>query len=476
MKTSAFRFFLFCLLIATVAACSKEEPSGIKNLFIEAEKDLVILGIDTIKLSSIARDQDLKIVEDIIPTYSVNGSPIQGNTYVPTAIGSFDFVGMYQGVESNTETVVVSELSDEIERLDLRYNGNKFLTTNPWSLSGIFSFNAVFNNLNFDIPFQEVELFSNGEKVSEDRFLHFTEAGTYRVTASFLGEESNPIFIQVREEIEYEEITIPVIFHTYGVDYPSSQYLRILDSLNSAFSRPAYSLESVKNGFVDPNAVDCRIKFEMHPVNKAGDLLPIAGVHEVESLPNQQDSLLVEMDFDILEAQYNLHPDSVINFWVLQNVDFEWPSLNEREINGSGDARGLANTPVLATLELDGIPTLNSLFSAVDTTGVSHSIILRGESLFGTHPDFIVNRVGYFLGLFDTHSFGCEKKGDHCNDTFAPNFDEPHNGTNTFPSCSQLIYRPNNHMGILTKKTCFTYDQRERMRFILEHGLNRPGK
>jgi len=185
--------------------------------------------------------------------------------------------------------------------------------------------------------------------------------------------------------------------------------------------------------------------------------------------------MLFGEDFMELERQHNLNPEFAINFWISEYVDFTWAPLNERETDGSGDARGLANTPVLATLELAGIPTLNSLQGAVDTTGVSHSIILKGESIFGSHPDFVVNRVGYHLGLFDTHAFGCMTKGDQCDDTFAPNFDQPHNGTSTFPACNQLIYRPNNYMGIKTNKICFTYDQRERMRFILEHGLNRPG-
>jgi len=262
MKTSILNSILAIGILALLTiSCSKDEESGIRNLFIEAEKDLIILGFDDIKLNSIARDQDLKIVEGINVIFSVNGAPISGNTFVPEVVGEYEIVGMYQGIESNTIFVTVTTIQDDLDRFELYYNGNQYLTTNSWSVSGIFRFNAVLGVQNIDIPFQEVQLLVDGNEMNENEFIHFDEPGTYRVTALFSGKESNPILLFVREEKQYDEITIPVIFHTYGVDYPVSEYSRILDSLNSAFSRNAYDLTAVQEGLVNPNAVDCRIKF-----------------------------------------------------------------------------------------------------------------------------------------------------------------------------------------------------------------------
>ena len=159
-----------------------------------------------------------------------------------------------------------------------------------------------------------------------------------------------------------------------------------------------------------------------------------------------------------------------------KNYEFEYEPINRNEVAGSGGGRGLVHSPYLIDVQLPGLPTFGANPRDPDPNTLSQSILLRTISVLTEHPDFIVNRMGYFLGLFDTMTFGCLSDGDYCPDTVIPDFSRSERIGNAWKACgSENFYTLNNHMSIGRNYTNFTYDQRARMRFVLEHGMFRPG-
>jgi len=98
-------------------------------------------------------------------------------------------------------------------------------------------------------------------------------------------------------------------------------------------------------------------------------------------------------------------------------------------------------------------------------------------SILEDHPDYVHTMIGYYLGLLTINEFNCIEEGDYCGDTHT--FIPPPNGlplpTGKALTCTEYLYRTSNFMGFNLHYTNFTYDQRDRMRTVLEYGSSRPG-
>ena len=463
-------FSLFCLFFS----CEKEDPNPVLVLTLSTDKAVALEQNDQVQLFVEALDKDLKVLENLEIDFYVDGQILDENSFFPETRGTYELSAQYRDLKSNIVKVKVVNLKEDLQKLFLDYDGYQYLTTNPWSISGNFSFKAQLEGELFPINSSEIQLQLDGENQNSLGAFQFDKAGEYLFNAAFQGETSEFISIQVREEQAFPALTIPLVFHSLGVEMTSSEVEFFIDTLNRAFAQEQYSKEQVQQGLVNPNAVNCYIQFVAAENPPPGKTLSSTGLNKIK-LVEDEEPVLPLSRFQGLEETHAWDPNEYINIWIAEGFEFEFPPVNPNETMGSGGARGLVYAPYLDGVQLPGLVTEGVNPKFPDLSTLSQGILLRSGSLLGNHPDFIINRIGYYLGLFDTLAFGCEAEGDFCKDTFAPDISQPSGPLNQFKVCEDgPYYIPNNHMSIGRQYTNFTFDQRARMHFVLQHALYRP--
>jgi hypothetical protein len=248
-----------------------------------------------------------------------------------------------------------------------------------------------------------------------------------------------------------------------------------LDTLNRSFSSSALSKDRVLAGSLNPNAVNCYIKFVLAVTPPSGHKLSSPGFNLITTDDGEYPELTLTA-FQKLEEENAWPPNQYINIWLASGYNFEFPSIQQNEA-GSFDARGLVYSPFIEKgFLLEGLSNIGANPKDPDPATLSHGILLRSGSVLFAHPDYIINRMGYYLGLFDTMSFACLLEGDFCPDTQIPDLTQSLLPFAKATTCEGSSFPLTNHMSIGRRYTNFTYDQRTRMRFVLEHGLYRPRK
>ncbi len=473
MKHRIGLFFLSLTLLLLLHSCEKEEGLGVAFIFLEVDKNFALVEGDQIVMSTTVNDADFNQLQGISLEYLVDGIPLPDSIFRPTGRGTFELSARYKDIESKAEVVEVVDPALDLEELLLAYDGYTYLTTNDWSVTGNFSYAARIGENTFPINPPNLNLLLNGEEVAKDENFHFTEAGTQTFQARLDNFSSNTISVAVREEQVYEEIVIPVVFHTYDVDFTDQNKKDMIDTLNKSFNRSNFSKERVLAGLSNPNTVNCYIRFELATSPPPGKTLTALGHNKIQTANGEYPVLTLDR-FRELEAEEVWPYEEYLNFWFAEEYDFEFAPINISD-QGSGNARGLTYSPYTDSLAIPGLAVRGTNPRNPDPETLSHSILLRFTSVVDFHQDFIVNRVAYFFGLFDTLAFGCEADGDFCKDTFTPDFGAPFGPANEYSACEGPFFFPSNHMGLGRNKDNFTYDQRARMRLVLEHALFRPG-
>ena len=468
------RHFILVAITLALLGCSKSDDLDIRLIFISVDKEVALENGDTVRIFAEVKDQELDLINGLELEFFANDVPLGDSIFITGKRGEVVLQARYRGVESNRVTVRVVDLTQDLEGLNLLYQGYRKLTTNEWSISGDFSYEARIGGRTFPIDGTGIDLLLNGSPVNQTGQFHFPEEGIKDFQARSGSVLSNTVSIDVRPEKVFTEVVIPVIFHAYGVSVLSTDVRNFIDTLNSSFFSTSFPREAVLSGDVNPNAVNCYIRFELARTPPPGFTLTEPGLNVISNEDGQFPPL-TEATFVELERRHNWAPETFVNVWLAEGYEFQYEPLNKNESGGSGGARGLAYSPYLLDAELKGLPTFGSDPRIPDPNTLSHSILLRTGSVLGEHRDYLVNRMGYFLGLFDTMSFGCLFEGDYCSDTFPPDLENGDRLGNAWTSCEDgNFYQFNNHMSLGRNYTNFTYDQRERMRFVLEHGMFRP--
>ena len=458
-------------------ACSESEDGpSVQRIRIEVDKDAALSNTDTIRIQADVLDGSSQPLSNVTLTYLANGQALGSNLFIPSEPGVYELTAQFESVLSNAVQVEVFDKGEDLETLTLTYEGYSLLTTQEWSLTGNFSVQGGIGNLVFDLNASDVTFFINGEAAEEVNEVHFEEAGMYTVYAETPQAKSNEISLSVREEKEYPIQTLPVIFHNYGVDLSSGDLLNLIDTLNASFNREQFSPEEVRSGVVNPNAVNVFVRFELASTPPDGFVLVSPGLQNIPSPGNEFPELSLSR-FQMLEAEYGWDPNTYVNIWLASSYGFEFPEINPADEGNSTTGRGIVNSPILEFGRLDGLLSLefpNPRIPIENPAEISQHILLRSGSVLGEHPDYLVNRVGYYLGLFDTFEYPCSDLGDFCADTFFPELNQGIGPLGVAMSCEGPAFRLNNHMSINRNYTCFTYDQRERIQFVLENGWGRP--
>ena len=463
-------FFFFYL------SCSESEEPKIQEIRLSVDKEVALSNLDTIRIEAEVRDGSSQRVENVNLSYVVNDQPLGGNLFIPTERGIYEIKAQFEGIESNAIQVEVLDLQEDAESLALVYEGYSYLTTQDWSLSGDFSILVGVAGRSVEVGESGFSLLINEQEVSSISRIHFEEAGEYSIRVETPTLSSNTHMLTVRPEKTYPLRTVPVIFHSYGVELVSGDLQRLVDTLNASFNRQLFSPEEVLAGDINPNAVDLFLRFELAARDPDGFSLASPGLQNIPSPDNEYPELTLNL-FQSLEETYGWDPEAYVNIWLADSYGFEFPKVNPSDEGQGSGARGLVNAPLLEFGEMDGLLSLefpNPRIPVNNPEGISQHILLLSISVLTEHPDFIVNRMGHYLGLFDTFEYSCNRLGDFCLDTFVPDLSQGIGPFNFIASCEGPVFRMNNHMSINRNYKCFTYDQRERVRFVLENGWARP--
>lgn len=111
MKKNFFQL-VFMLTIISIFSCKKEEPQGgagtgtTTALTITLSKTNVNLSYSEDVLITVKDQNNTDVTSSC--SITINGNAFNGNKYVPSAMGNFDFVAKKDGITSNTATLVVT--------------------------------------------------------------------------------------------------------------------------------------------------------------------------------------------------------------------------------------------------------------------------------------------------------------------------------------------------------------------------------
>lgn len=462
------RIITLTILLASIVFlmhCSAEEEVNVSVINLTLSKETAVLPNDSVIIFTEVLDETFGVVKNIPLEYFANDIPLESNIFYPTEEGTFRMSAKYKDIKSKTKDLLVIDKEKDIDNLILDYQGNNFLTTYPWSLSGTFNYKTKIGFEDLPITIDEIQLYVNGIASAEEAYIFFDDPGEYTFHAEFRNLISNEVIIEVRDQKDYPEIIIPVVFHTYGIDVIAQNIGKLVDTLNGAFSKETYLQESIERGAVDPNAVNMNIRFVAADVAPIGYTLASAGLHIIE--PEAKIGEVVDyQEFLALEKEHAWPYNEYMNIWLPNEIDFDG------ELSGFfTGGTGIATKPLLKEVALEGLET-----TMEDTTVFWQGIILYHGSVFDEHPDYVVRMMGHFFGLYTTIEFLCNREGDYCEDTFSVDFDRGRGPNNSYYNCGDVYYFPNNHMSFNRDYTNFSYDQRERVRHVLQYGLDRPGE
>ena len=456
------KYFPLILLITIMFSCSEgSNDTTISTINLSVDKEVGIIGQDTFTMMAQALDDVFSPIEGLEYDYYVDDVLLPSNQFIPMEEGEFVLTARYDGIRSKLKKVKALSLTENIDEFELKYNGNLFLTTHEWSVTGPFSYVVRKEGLLYEFESDEIPMYINGNLISTGGPYHFDEAGVYMVHAELDGKVSNEIKLQVRDQVDYPLVEIPIIFHSYNVPSNLLFFDQLIDTLNASFNDVDHTREQVIAGTVNPNAVDMRVRFKLAETAPQGFFINGTG-HQILDIEGNPETLDYNA-FKRIQDQNTWDEEKYINIWLTDAIDFDPPE-------GYVLITGMTSRPVLKSEVVKGLMT-----SSEDTLGVTHSIILYPSQL-KIHGDYIVRMMGTYFGLFGSISFGCLDEGDYCADTPKFDFSKPDGPNNTEAECSGYFLTPNNHMSFNRMYTNFTYDQRERVRAVLRDGWNRPGE
>jgi hypothetical protein len=315
---------------------------------------------------------------------------------------------------------------------------------------------TFFDPYGVEIPAGSVafQILANGAPVAGSTFAT-TVAGEYSLIVRSGQAASNALTITAREDREYPVLELPVLFHVVhfgegvgeGPNLSADAIMGLLGVLNDSFAN--------RNGSLDPNAVDARVRFRLARTGPGGNTLPEPGIDRLDGSRwdvgiGNDDDIAGDHRFGANE-QWRLagetfwNPREYLNLWVLpvNPPGYSWATT--AQVYSDHPLPGL--DPVQPGLDVPSSENFGNL--ALDT---------------GTGHVAIAHEVGHRLGLLHTFSYGCQTT-DYAADTFA--YDP-----NSWLACpvNEGYLEPSNIMDYTIGNT-FTYDQRERIQHVLRYGV-----
>ncbi len=407
-------------------------------------------GNNSVEFSVIARDASQNLMQN--PNYKiyVNGSQHSSNIFQTTVAGQYDIYAKFNSIQSNIITIKAEEVKININSIKLSTNTSLIIAdgNSKANLSVIFldeNNNQINNVSSYDIV-------DNGNVLTNRDFNYSTTtSGNHNILIRADNVESNMLSINARENINYNQISVPVIFHIVhfgenigsGTNLTQDQVTSILNNLNNGFSN--------QYGSNNPNAVDTKITFRRAILDSNNNTLSEPGIDRINAnlygTDYGNDKLIgPNDDMGTLFTDNSWNPRLYLNIWI-------YP------LQQGG---GTATYPwVYESQPLNGILTVpdNCLCEGLDPwIGVDPT---AGNNYV------IIHEVGHAFGLLHNFSTDNCNTSDYCPDTYSYNIN------NTSQACSDNLgtMENDNFMDYTYAPTTFTYDQRERIHHVFKYGL-----
>jgi hypothetical protein len=515
--------FLLLAISLFIFSCEDEEQYGfedfydaflIDDIYLEADKTIFFDGDPPVKFIVRANEEstendifyfDARIVVN-------NTDTLDGKEFLPQESGRYNIKAVANNLESNVIAVDYIDRKD-IASIKLEYQGYDYLTTYPWSRTGDFILTGtlegsprVVNLSKSTIPVE----FSDGSSTTLREGYHFSNPGTYDAYVEVNGLRSETYTFMVREQKDYELVTMPIIIHFIRSVPNDQEIARALNSYNEIFNNQdiRYEATFLDNQWLNPNTINAEMKFVL--ATETPDGIPLAK-------PGVRDAVTEAGDIDTQEKlnklikANNWNANKYINIYV-----------------GDLPLSPSASLPILEQERLIGLKTADS-DEIFDNDTLNY--IYAGNNFYNS------NMMGRFFGLYSNYDTDVEIPmnescpgiiqstqisfplngscvDDFCDDTYSYDFRYfPYFGGTGVPDlavvgdtipgeCFQIaincqdpsitstVFKVKNIMddhgvdrefadenGALTSRRTrnrITYDQRERMRFVIDHAINRP--
>lgn len=337
------------------------------------------------------------------------------------------------------------------------------------------------DELGNDIVDAEIELEVNGLPYQNQKF-KTTEAGIFHVYARAGDKRSNEVQIEAKKNKKYEEVSLPVVFHIvhFGDGIGSNSNLssnhipRLIDHLNLGFSN--------NYGSQNPNAVDTGIRFRLAQYRPDGSLMKEPGINRIDATPYDVGSLPQMRMFSrpwpvdkkngvaFVGTSYSgdkghdkhLGKDEAYRMAQEHHWDMnQYLNVYIFPIQSDDNLLGYAYYPTLkSTHPLDGIPHSNEeVYYKLD------QCVINTEAVLQEKYNVLIHEVGHNLGLKHPFSTDNCRTSDYCSDTYSYKQDLP--GQPCYDNLG--LNEHDNFMDYIGEENTFTYQQRERMRHVLNH-------
>ncbi|NNF35398.1 MAG: hypothetical protein HKN68_14910 [Saprospiraceae bacterium] len=515
------KHIIYILLIIGTLSCEDEIEYGfdefydaylVDEIYLEADKSIFFDGDDPVEFTVRSNEESTEI--DIFYFDAVivvnDTDTLEGKTFLPTESGRYTFKAVVNNLESNVIPVDYVDRKD-ISTLSFEYEGYDLLTTHPWSKAGDFILNGTLNGSPRIVDFTKSSIpikFSDGSSTIERRDYRFSQPGTFEAWAEVNGMKTNSITFTVREKKEYEPIEMEIIFHYIKSDPVHSEIERAIASYNEIFTNPSPKQVGtfLSNQWENPNIVNTNMSFRLATQTPDGNTLATPGVRSATA--PAEDITTVEQLYDIVKLN-NWDPNKYINIYVGPlsiPPSASLPVLEQERLTGLKTAD---------SDEVFGNDTLNYIFNG--DTPYNSNMLGRFWGLYSNYDEvnnFPVpgsNCPGIVQAVQTSFSINGMCMDDFCSDTYsylsrsAPFFDaigvhdlavvgdtipsecfqiaRDCNGSSTIFKVKNIMDDPgvdkefvDNNAQLTARRTRneITYDQRERMRFVIDHAINRP--
>lgn len=512
-----FYFLLACFIFS---ACEDYEELGfedyydaylINDVLISSDKNIFFEGDPPVTFTAVAFNETEVQIENFDFIIVINDTDtLEGKTFTPTETGRYFAHAVANNVESPVIPIDFIKPSD-INNLELNYQGYRHLTTEPWSVTGDFILTTNFPNRALDVEITKSNIpltISDGRTTSNKEGIHFSEAGTYQVYVDFNGVKTESINIVVREAIDYEEINIPVVFHYVNQNPSIDQIDKAIASYNDIFNNKNIQLNA--DDFLaqwdNPNWVNAGMSFSLVPMSEI-ESLAFDGVN----LINTTNSIETNTEFDVIARNNLFDPNKYLNIFVTEDIN---NTISVRPIveGPAPVVRGIAHVEtaesqrpyILNVSEPYNSFTMGEFWGLLKTEGCTddyaedtysyikdavdpyRSVLCDGGayvknfSRSGWDARLCYTRSDVYTSV-DTDSKGNEtrevirKVSFDCATNSNPSFFFSNNimdrdGTDNYKQLGTLEF------GIDRFRTIITFDQRERMRTVIEGARYRPTK
>jgi len=418
---------------------------GFSDLFIDISTDKLfhIEGDTPIKIAARYTSEYLNQgFDDGAVKFMVNDQEISSE-YLPNYTGVHEIYAVSpNGLKSNKIAVKAAFLQDI--SITTHYDDITLLTTNEWSISGRFAPTISTEFLGeFPIDNPRLKLYLDGEAQEDNGSFSFSQSGFYTFNYAIDDKKGTDVIFEVREETSTEIVEFPLVLHFYKTDRLNNETEigQRIRALNEIVNNTDINFSQIVTNGDNPNKVDLQIRFFVKDIN----------VIEVGNDGNTN----FEQTIGLTEEHY-WNPNQYINVYVTEG---DW--TDSFPFNPSG----VANYASLSGATLPGIWTADQ----EPETPIINAIYMNGN----LSPFVLAHEFGHLLSLLHNFDLGCEDHGDYVLDTYHYTRDENNNGS-VVTNCEDNSVRLSNIMDYSGNGTTFTYDQRERIRVMIEYGLFIP--